>query len=799
MDLIAQDPEHPSSPVTAIGETQALPAPQPRHVQRGNLAGIKIGPYRVLEAIGHGGMGTVYRAVRDDDEFHQEVAIKLISRELDESLLYERFRIERQILAKLEHPNIARLLDGGTTEDGLLYYVMECVHGESLTRYCDSRNLSIAARIQLLSKVCDAVAYAHRNLVVHRDLKPDNILVTREGTPKLLDFGIARLLESSAPVDSAGQTVTLVQMLTPAYASPEQIRGEAVGVASDIYALGVLLYELLTGRRPYRLETSWAESARIICEQPATRASASFSADNSDETEQISRSRSTTPDLLRKRLKGDMDNILAVALRKDPAQRYRSVDQFQQDLENHLTGRPVIARGDSIPYRTRKFVGRHKFAVLAAALVATVLCVLVIRTMEESQRLAVRVAADRKLATSFLVDIHNEIARLPGSTPVRQELLSRSLDYLNGLALASHGDRATQESLALAYERFTDLLAGIAGPGLGKPGDALKTYLSARSIREQLAHDFPSDAQIQYDLASNYMMGSYVVGRIGSVQQRLEYDRKALAVAEQLVRSNAAKDSYQALLAAAYSGLAYSYSLGNRSEEAAALYRKAVPIRELRAQKSPFDRERQRDLAAIHYRIGVLEAQTNQPVQAIPELRAALAIQNRLLALDPSDRKTLFEMAGTEHFLGVSLGSLGNNADALASLAHAIAIRESMLATDQRDARTRSMLAGNYAEQSTVLFQCRRRNEALKSIQRSLQLEEQLLALDERAVPVRISLADYLGRLGNMHEAMHDRRGAAEAWTRAAALWDALAKEGHLSSPDLQQSALEVHRRLSQL
>jgi non-specific serine/threonine protein kinase/serine/threonine-protein kinase len=794
----AQDAQCPGVPPMAPVATHLLSQQEVLAPSNRVVAGKRIGPYEVLDEIGHGGMGTVYRAVRGDGDFRIQVAVKVISRGADEPVLLDRFRAERQILAKLEHPNIARLLDGGATEDGLLYFVMEYVDGKPLTKYCDSRSLPVSERLHLVSKLCDAVSYAHRSLVVHRDLKPDNILVTDDGVPKLLDFGIARILESSAPADP-DETVTIVRMATPAYASPEQIRGEQVGVASDIYALGVLLYELLTGRRPYRLDSQWEKSARIICEQEPARASVAVVSEivsNKDEsTEQISRCRNTTVDGLRKRLSGDLDNILAVALQKDPSQRYRSVDRFQQDLENHLNGRPVMARGDSLLYRAKKFVGRHTLPVAAVTLMILTLCVAGVFIGLEAQRLARRVDTDRELASSFLTGIH-DIARLPGSTPVRQELLTKSLDYLNGLAREDSDDRQTQMSLALAYERFADLLAGVGGAGLGKPGDALKTFESAKRIREQLAREFPRDAEVQADLASNYMMGSYIVGRVASVDQRREYDRKALDVSKGLASQDPANDKYQALLAAAYTGLAYSFDLDGRWVEAAGLYQQAVPIRERHARAAPQDRDAQRELANIHYRIGVLEAQAERPQSAMPELREALQIQKGLLARDPGDRQTRFEIAGTDHFLGVALGASGSFPEALASFRAAISIREAMLATDKRDARTRSMLAGNYAEQSTVLLKTGRKQDALKSIDRSIQLEDELLALDDSAVPARVSLADYEGRRAAIHESTGQPSPAAEDWSRAVALWNALDREGYLRSPDVKQEAAKAREAL---
>ena len=328
------------------------------------IIGRSVGPYQIIAEIGRGGMGTVYRAVRVDGEFEVAVAIKVVRHGMNSGLVLERFRTERQIQARLGHPNITRLLDGGTTDDGLTYFVMEYIQGYPLTKYCDSRQLSITERLRLFRKICDAVSYAHQNLIVHRDLKPDNILVTAEGTPKLLDFGLAKILE--IPADGSEPTMTMVRMGTPAYSSPEQILGEPVGIATDVYSLGVVLYELLTGRRPYRLESlGWEESARVVCERDATRPSSVVSrkAGNADETEQISLARRTTVDGLRKRLAGDLDNIVSVALRKEPARRYRSVDHLNEEIQNHLEGRRVKARGDSIAYKAGKLIGRHKLGI----------------------------------------------------------------------------------------------------------------------------------------------------------------------------------------------------------------------------------------------------------------------------------------------------------------------------------------------------------------------------------------------------------------------------------------------------
>ena len=339
--------------------------------------GDRVGPYRLLSELGRGGMGTVYLAERADDAFEQQVALKVVRGVVASPSAVERFLAERRILARLEHPNIARLLDGGTTPEGAPYFVMERVEGEPLDAYCDRRRLGVRERLRLFVTVCEAVQHAHRNLVVHRDLKPSNLLVTAGGTVKLLDFGIAKLLDRTG--EGAGLTRRGDLPMTPEYASPEQVRGEPVSVSSDVYSLGLLLSELLTGRRAQPLTSpgagrSWQEIERAVCGTPATRPSAAAGRASdgvSDEAPPEARAaaRGTTPRRLRRRLRGDLDTIVLAALHKDPARRYRSVEALAADLRRHLDGLPVAARGDPLGYRARKLVGRHRLGMTAAALV----------------------------------------------------------------------------------------------------------------------------------------------------------------------------------------------------------------------------------------------------------------------------------------------------------------------------------------------------------------------------------------------------------------------------------------------
>lgn len=346
------------------------------------MLGRRVGDYRIDRRIGYGGMAAVYLASRADDQFRMQVAVKVLRPDLDRAELSRRFLNERQTLAALDHPNIVKLLDGGTTDEGLPYLVMDYVEGKPIDEYCDSHSLAIQQRLHLFCKVCEGVDCAHQHRVIHRDLKPNNVLVTGEGVPKLLDFGIAKMLD---PVDPSQASITRTanRHLTPAYASPEQVRGEAVTIATDIYSLGVVLYHLLSGHRPYRLEQHTpAAMERAICEQePESPSTAIDRADSqtlpdgttvSITAENVSRTRELPPDKLRRSLRGDLDNIVLKALQKDPQRRYASVDELSRDIRRHLDHQPVLARPTTWVYRASRFVRRHRTEVMAAVVGALV-------------------------------------------------------------------------------------------------------------------------------------------------------------------------------------------------------------------------------------------------------------------------------------------------------------------------------------------------------------------------------------------------------------------------------------------
>jgi serine/threonine protein kinase len=335
-----------------------------------------VGAYRLLRRIGEGGMSEVYLAVRADDEYQKRVALKIIRQDLDREDMLRRFRTERQILAGLDHPNIAKLLDGGTTEGGLPYFVMDYIEGVPVDQYCDRGKLTLRERLELFRSVCSAVQYAHQNLVVHRDIKASNILVTSDGVPKLLDFGIAKLVKPDQFAQQAEYTATWLRPMTPRYASPEQVQGKLVTTASDVYSLGVLLYHLLTGHFPYRLEgRPPTELARLVVEEQPEKPSTAITRVETDprartrepvSADVVSKARRTQPPQLRRQLAGDLDNIVLMALRKEPQRRYASVEQFAEDTRRYLRGLPVLARQDTLGYRTSKFLRRNWLGVAVA-------------------------------------------------------------------------------------------------------------------------------------------------------------------------------------------------------------------------------------------------------------------------------------------------------------------------------------------------------------------------------------------------------------------------------------------------
>jgi serine/threonine protein kinase len=556
----------------AIGDAAMMAvAPPPK-----SMLGRRVGTYQIVEQIGMGGMGEVYRAFRADDQYRKEVAIKVIRGGQDSAFVVSRFKHERQILADLDHPNIARLLDGGSTEEGVPYFVMELINGQPIDECC--RKLTVSARLKLFLQVCSAVEYAHQRLTIHRDIKPGNILVTSDGNPKLLDFGIAKILDATAAQD-LGPSMTLFQVLTPGYASPEQIKGEPITTATDVYSLGVVLYELLTGQHPYFTAGDTAEKiARKVCDtepkkpssvvrglQASSRSSVSASDDGS------SGQAAKAEKKLRKRLSGDLDNIVLRALRKEPQRRYPSVEQFAEDIRRHLENLPVSARKDTVSYRASKFARRHKIGIAATAIVVVALLAGMAITLTEKRRADSRFNDVRSLANSLLFEIHDSIRDLPGSTPARKLIVDRALKYLDSLSAEGGNDPTLMRELATAYERVGEVQGHYLQNSLGDTAGSLRSYQRALQTRRKIAAR-SNDWNDRLALAKSHRMVANQLWATGDARGAIDNIGKAISISESLGKDRPRNTDvlYE---------LGFDYSMaGSFGSSAPENYRKAMDI-----------------------------------------------------------------------------------------------------------------------------------------------------------------------------------------------------------------------------
>jgi tetratricopeptide (TPR) repeat protein len=510
-------------------ELMALCRLEPRAVKDERPESKLVGPYEIDRLLGRGGMGAVYLAHRADGHFEQKVAIKLIDRPFATDLFRERFRQERQILAGLQHPYIARLLDGGVTAEGELYLVMEYVDGVPIHRYCEERRLTQTQRIELFLRACEAVQFAHQNFVVHRDLKPDNILVVEDGTPRLLDFGTAKLLSPSLEGQESQLTREGYLSFTPQYASPEQVLGNPITTASDTYSLGVLLYLLLTGTPPYEFkQLATGEMLRVVCEEAPRRPSATIDG---------------------KRLDADLEAILLKALRKEPQERYLTAERLGDDLRAWLDGQPVAARRGTIRYLAGKFVRRHRLALAAAAmLVATLIAGIAgvgwqarvanqeRRVANEERRKAEARSADlRQLSNSLLTELDEAIQQIPGSTGAQKVLVTSVLRHLDRMAQDAHGDRQTQLDLASAYTRLANLQGNDYDQNLGDVPGALASIDKAIALGAPFAGSNSRDREAIHALAFAQSSRGEILFGTAPIQQAIASTKAATEAYERLI------------------------------------------------------------------------------------------------------------------------------------------------------------------------------------------------------------------------------------------------------------------------
>lgn len=687
-----------------------------------SLAGKRIGAWVLVRQIGQGGMGIVWEAQRADQEYQQRVAVKLLPGWMLSNTEVARFRDERQILAGLNHPGIARLLDGGTAEDGSPYLVMEYIEGERLDDWLESRSRPLRERLRVFLQVSSAVEYAHRHLVIHRDLKPANILVTPEGMPKLLDFGIARLLDASSGIGRV--VVDTALRLTPAYASPEQVRGEVANTASDIYSLGMLLYRMLAGKHPYAPAMhDPLGMMRAICEtDPPPPSSVAGTAGSG-------------------KLRGELDAIVLQALRKHPDERYTSVRALADDITAWMEGRTVAAHNPSWWRRSVKRMRRNKTptaaaaVVIAAILAGTAMSLWYARQAQgERARAEFRFNQVRRLAHSVIFELHDAIGDLPGATGARRILAGRALQYLQDLQTTGPRNRAVQLEIAEAYTRIGEVQGNLGRAHLGDTADALKSESEARRLAREMVRENAGDTQAERILAeaddrlvrlSLWQGDSRLLDELHREAEAIHWKEAArhpgdhafyaraleskgagLAMAQNwggaLAAYRSVVDEYRlaavqdahnpeipARLAGAYHSLADCWKHAGNLVAALECYRNAGRLDVARIAGSPVSLRAQVDYSFDLLEAGWVEYRLGRYRQAIRDYEQALQIQNRLSAADPQDIWMRLEAAKLLNTAAPAYEAAGDRGRAIRALRTAAAALEAAMSHDSRNEDTR--------------------------------------------------------------------------------------------------------------
>jgi len=754
--------------------------------------GRRIGDYQIVEEIGIGGMGEVYRAFRADDQYRKEVALKLVRAGQDSKFVVARFKNERQVLANLDHSNIARLLDGGTTEEGVPFLVMDLIAGQPITEYCDAARLPTTERLRLFLKVCSAVQYAHQRLIVHRDLKPSNILVTAEGIPKLLDFGIAKILDPSS-ADSSEPTISMFRLLTPGYASPEQIKGEANTTASDVYSLGVLLYELLTGHRPYRISGHAPhEIERAVCEFEPEPPSAVLWRNETQETSDgsslitplsVSAVRDGSPEKLRKSLRGDLDNIVLTALRKEPERRYTSPEQLAADIQRHLENLPVTASKDTFRYRSSKFVRRHKAGVAAAVIVVLTVFSGLAATLYEAHvarqqefRAEQRFNDVRELANSLMFEVHDSIQDLPGSTPARKFVVERALRYLDSLSRDAVSDVSLQKELATAYEKVGTVQGNPFGANLGDIRGALQSYHKSLAIRELLGKTKSGNVDDQVALARIQRLFAATSANLpeaGDEQATLSRELAALATAEKAFKLAPSNPDVLQELQANYDLLFTLRHYAGDYEGAWEYLEKEQPIIEQRLRATPDD-------LSIQLALGKAEVKSGQELAklgfrtdaALGHFRRGIQIF-KFLSAHGTDANAGRYLAVAQDRFGDALLMDANVTGALQSYRKEVQILEPLLMRDPTNAVVQLDLGSALAKVGDAMALKGELKTGLATLNRAAAMFRTQIKRDPSYTEPRWSLAwsllwmgDVLGRSGSPALAMEKYREALEMWEK---------------------------------
>lgn len=723
--------------------------------QGARLEDRRIGRYRIVSEVGRGGMGAVFEAVRDDGQFEQKVAVKVILSGLNTDTIARRFRNERQILASLEHTNIARLLDGGMSDDGLPFYVMEFIEGEPIDEYCSERDLGLHARLDLFRQVCAAVSYAHRRLIVHRDIKPSNILVTPAGEVKLLDFGIAKVVSQTN--DGERGTATQLGLMTPAYASPEQFRGDQVTTATDIYSLGVVLYRLLTGQLPYNLNgLRLDQMLRLVCDTEPPRPSHAIAdsdvktrpSESTDSFQTETRSAIYNP----QSLKGDLDNIVLKALKKEPDRRYESVEQFSEDIRRYLVELPVSARPDTFSYRTSKFLKRNRVAVIAASLVFVALIAGIVGTTyqaraarRERERAEKRFEQVRKLANNVVFKYHDAIADLPGATATREMLVKDALEYLDNLSQDAQDNPDLAQELALTYIKIGNVQGETYRANLGDSTGALVSYGKSVEILESLVRKDDRNAALLNNLRLAVQQKAYLLVRLQQWKEAEEMGQRVVDISRRLVSLDSANLDHRNALARSYQVKGDTMEFAGGDEEVIKWYRLSAEEAQAALAKNPSGETIRRVMAAnlqrlgtrLEYRAETLREMGTPDVQIAPYYveaeslhRRSFDLSERLQSEFPQTEVYRRFVAATSINLGTAMARVGKGEEGIPYILRALDILRAISDQDSKNNEAKRDVAELWQYMAFARDAMGQSGEAVKANLESLRILEEITTND---------------------------------------------------------------------
>ncbi len=757
--------------------------------------GKTIGSYKILDSLGTGGMGQVFLAKKEG--LDKKFALKIIKRGMDTEAVLKRFDRERQILSRLTHPNIANLLDAGSTENDLPYFVMEYIEGETITKFCDAHQLNTFERLEIFQNVCKAVKYAHQNLIIHRDIKPSNILVTPDGIPKLLDFGIAKLLDS----DEFENTTTAMQarMLTPEYASPEQINGLQITTATDVYSLGVVLYELLSGVRPFRSDKkSYQEIANLVLTAEPIRPSAI-----SNSRFQISNFKLDSKTLQNKRqktfpenpkskiqnpksLKGDLDNIILKALRKEPERRYQTVPEFSEDIRRFLKGLPVTATADSTFYRFSKFVSRNKIGTAIAAVILLLSGISIwqaIAANRERAKAENRFEQVRKLANIVLFEYHDGIAKLPGATEMREKMVRDSVEFLDNLSAESAGNIDLQRDIARAYRKVGDIQGEGNTGNVGKSDEALQSYQKAFAIQEKIAEKNPNNVE------DRQMLGDLLIAiggqqrNVGDLPNTEKSFQSALQIFADLQTRFPNDLKIRSALARAFWNIASLKTTQNSFDESLENYQKALEIyQQLAIDDAPNTKNHLRNVALTYKSMGSIFQVRGESEKALQYFQNSLAIDLENAENNPNDVSASLDLSFTYGSVASALRDAKNFEGAKENYQKAIEIREKIFNADTKNAFAENALARGLQELGRTFLLEQKYDQAQSHILKAQTFYQKMADSDAENLEKKMRLAENTALLGYVNGLNLNLNKAAEFYSKALAIYTDLLNREKLSA-----------------